>query len=95
MIEFVDSASKRIQGQARGWASSNAAGEFQLDLPQKSTGFAFLLIRAIGYEPAVLALAPRQYPAYALEVDLSSSAFHDPQAGLGVHAIRGIRLCLP
>ena len=94
-VQLVDSATQPYQGLTRTTASTNAAGEFQLALDKKPTGFATLLIQVLGYERVVVALNPSHYQAYVVEIGLRSMGLDDPQLGLSVQAVRGISPCEP
>lgn len=94
-VHLLDSAGVRAPTSSRSTTGLDADGEFRLRLPTPSGRPVVPSVRALGYEPATVALDVARYPAFVVEVELRSSGMHDPQLGLSVHVVHGVRNCTP
>lgn len=74
-------------------ATTDTAGEFRIQLPPDRT--AVFEVRAVGYEPALVALDGRRYRAAVVEIGLGSMGFHVQHRGVTVLASRGLTTCSP
>ena len=92
-IQLVDSAGNSARPPSPNAVGTNAAGEFRLRLSAARRAPVTLVVKAVGFEPTMIALDFARYRAFVVEVELRSLGMHDPQLGLSVHAIRGVNVC--
>lgn len=86
----IDQARQRGMRSA---ALTDTAGVFRLRLPPART--TVLEVKAIGYEPALIAVDGARYRAAVVEVTLGSAGFHAPYRGVSILVSRGMQACAP
>ena len=94
-VAVVDSGPTHLAPERRdeSVAVTDAAGEFRLRLSSNRT--TVLEVKAVGYEPALVAVDGTRYRAAVVEVGLGSMGFHVPHRGASVLASRGLTACAP
>ena len=94
-VAVTDSSSTNLATGQRGrWvAITDSVGLFRLRLPPNL--ITVLEVKAIGYEPALVALNGTRYRAAVVELVLGSNAFHALQRGISVLTTHGVSTCAP
>lgn len=94
-VSVVDSGSTDLARRQRegSGAATDAAGEFRVRLPPNR--ITVLKVRAVGYEPALVALDGARHRAAVLELVLGSNAFDVPHQGISMLTSRVVTTCAP
>ena len=93
-VQIIDSMDQSVPASTHAAVSTDAAGEFTLRIGTTAPA-ATLVVKFVGYEPAVVALDASKRKAWAVEIGMRPAGMHDPQSGLTIYAVRSFSSCAP